>query len=76
VTARTNNDKEQKQIPPLRYGMTNWTALRNDKQRTQRQEQKQIRRFWLRQNDDERARIPPIAWDKGAMDGAPDLTPP
>jgi len=43
--ARTDNGQEQKQIPPLRYGMTN-------KKNRQRQGQGPIRRFWLRQNDD------------------------
>jgi hypothetical protein len=56
ATARTGNGKnkqrqEQKQIPPLPCGMTN-----------KRTDNGAIRRFWLRQNDDE--------WGLSQEDGA------
>jgi hypothetical protein len=46
ATEENRQQQGQKQIPPLRCGMTN-------KKNRQRQGQRPIRRFWLRQNDEQ-----------------------
>jgi hypothetical protein len=47
--------EEQKQIPPLRYGMTsNRGNDRDSEPSAQNDEQRKIRGFWLRQNDVQR----------------------